>query len=76
MRAAGARSALVDRRTFLRMAGAAWVATLESRPAFALSKTDAVFASGYMERDGSFGIAVLCATMNFSADPTPAASRR
>lgn len=74
MRAAGARSALVDRRTFLRMAGAAWVATLESRPAFALSKTDAVFASGYMERDGSFGIAVL-AEEGTVIDRTPLPTR-
>jgi hypothetical protein len=59
MRAAGAASTLVDRRAFLRMAGAAWVAALGPRPSFALSQTDAVFASGYMERDGSFGIAVL-----------------
>jgi uncharacterized protein len=59
MRAASARSALVDRRAFLRMAGAAWVATLGSRSAYALTRADAVFASGYMDRDGNFGIAVL-----------------
>jgi hypothetical protein len=59
MRAAGIRSTLLDRRAFLRMAGAAWVATLGARPSFALSRTDAVFASGYRDRDGSFGIAVL-----------------
>ena len=38
MRAASARSALVDRRAFLRMAGAAWVATLGSRSAYALTR--------------------------------------
>ena len=59
MKTAGSRSAILDRRTFLRMAGAAWVATLGAGPAFALSRTDAVFASGYMDRDGTFGIAVL-----------------
>lgn len=59
MATTGSHSALVDRRAFLRMAGAAWVATLDARQSFALSRTDAVFASGYMERDGSFGIAVL-----------------
>ncbi|WP_411034701.1 DUF1513 domain-containing protein [Shinella sp. BYT-45] len=59
MRAAGIRSAAVERRAFLRMAGAAFVATLGARQAFALSRTDAVFASGYMDRDGNFGIAVL-----------------
>ena len=52
-------SALLDRRAFLRMAGAAWAASLAARSAFALSRTDAVFASGYREPDGSFGIAVL-----------------
>ncbi len=52
-------SALLDRRAFLRMAGAAWAASLGARPAFALLRAEAVFASGYMERDGSFGIAVL-----------------
>ena len=56
---AGRPSAHLDRRAFLRMAGAAWLASLAARPAFALSRTDAVFASGYREPDGSFGIAVL-----------------
>ncbi len=41
------------------MAGAAWVASLSARQSFALSRTDAVFASGYRDRDGGFGIAVL-----------------
>ncbi|WP_439625729.1 DUF1513 domain-containing protein [Shinella sp.] len=59
MRGAGIHSALLDRRSFLRMAGAAWVASLGARQSFALSRTDAVFASGYRDRDGSFGIAVL-----------------
>ena len=53
------KSALIDRRAFLRMAGAAWVAGLGAREAFALARTDAVFASGFMARDGSFGLAVL-----------------
>ena len=59
MQAAATRSALLDRRAFLRMAGATWVATLDARRSFALSRTDAVFASGYMDHDGSFGIALL-----------------
>lgn len=59
MRTKGGHSALLDRRAFLRMAGAAWVATLGTRQSFALTRTDAVFASGYMDRDGGFGIAVL-----------------
>ena len=59
MRRLGGQSTLLDRRAFLRMAGAAWAATLAPSGAFALSRTDAVFASGYREPDGSFGIAVL-----------------
>jgi hypothetical protein len=59
MKATGLRSALLDRRAFLRMAGAAWVATLTPGQSFALGRTDAVFASGYMDHDGGFGIAVL-----------------
>ncbi|MCT7665238.1 DUF1513 domain-containing protein [Shinella kummerowiae] len=59
MAATGRHSALVDRRAFLRMAGAAWVATLGAGQSFALTRTDAVFASGYRDSDGRFGIAVL-----------------
>ncbi|MXN44873.1 DUF1513 domain-containing protein [Shinella kummerowiae] len=59
MAATGRHSALVDRRAFLRMAGAAWVATLGAGESFALTRTDAVFASGYRDSDGRFGIAVL-----------------
>lgn len=56
---AGRASAFLERRAFLRMAGAAWAASLGAGPAFALSRADAVFASGYRDRDGGFGIAVL-----------------
>lgn len=56
---AGRKSALIERRAFLRMAGVAFVASLAPRPSFALSRADAVFASGYRDVDGSFGIAVL-----------------
>jgi hypothetical protein len=59
MRRAGIDSGLLDRRSFLRMAGAAWLAALSARQSFALARTDAVFASGYRDRDGGFGIAVL-----------------
>ncbi|WP_440981775.1 DUF1513 domain-containing protein [Shinella sumterensis] len=59
MRAAGRSSAAIERRAFLRMAGVAFVAALAPRPSFALSRTDAVFASGYRDGDGAFGIAVL-----------------
>ncbi|MCP8897216.1 DUF1513 domain-containing protein [Shinella daejeonensis] len=57
-RAPGA-SPLIDRRAFLRMAGAAWAATLGGPSAFALSRAEAVYASGFMDRSGAFGIAVL-----------------
>lgn len=50
---------LLDRRAFLRMAGAAWVATLSPAGALALSRTDAVFASGFRDKSGAFGLAVL-----------------
>ncbi|MGB3874349.1 MAG: DUF1513 domain-containing protein [Shinella zoogloeoides] len=59
MEAMGLPSAALDRRAFLRMAGTAFVASLGAGPAFALARTDAVFASGYMGSDGRFGIAVL-----------------
>ncbi|ABR62338.1 DUF1513 domain-containing protein [Sinorhizobium medicae] len=50
---------LIDRRSFVKMAGAAWVATLAPRVAFALERADAVFASGFMAPDGSYGVATL-----------------
>ncbi|MCV9962374.1 DUF1513 domain-containing protein [Pararhizobium sp. BT-229] len=50
---------LIDRRTFLTMAGAAWATSLAPQAAFALSRTDAVYASGFMATDGSYGVATL-----------------
>lgn len=50
---------LTDRRSFLKMAGAAWAATLAPDAAFALSKTAAVYASAFMAPDGSYGVATL-----------------
>ncbi|MBW9063386.1 DUF1513 domain-containing protein [Rhizobium herbae] len=50
---------LIGRRTFLRMAGASWAATLAPGAAFALSRTEAVYASAFMAPDGSYGIATL-----------------
>ncbi|WP_428427142.1 DUF1513 domain-containing protein [Pararhizobium sp.] len=50
---------LTDRRTFLTMAGAAWAATLAPTAAFALSRTDAIYASAFMAPDGSYGVATL-----------------
>ncbi|PDT86557.1 DUF1513 domain-containing protein [Sinorhizobium sp. BJ1] len=50
---------LIDRRSFVKMAGAAWMATLAPGRAFALERTDAVFASAFMAPDGSHGVATL-----------------
>jgi hypothetical protein len=50
---------LTDRRSFLKMAGTAWAASLAPDAAFALSKTAAVYASGFMAPDGSYGVATL-----------------
>ena len=50
---------LTDRRTFLTMAGAAWAATLAPKGAFALSRTDAIYASAFMAPNGSYGVATL-----------------
>lgn len=46
---------LIDRRSFVKMAGAAWAAALSPRGAFALERADAVFASAFMAPDGSYG---------------------
>lgn len=53
------RTPLVDRRHFLRAAGATFLATLAPRALAATLDTDAVFATAYLKRDGSFGAAVL-----------------
>lgn len=50
---------LIDRRSFITMAGAAWVAALGPRGAFALDRAGAVFASAFMAPDGSYGVATL-----------------
>lgn len=50
---------LIDRRSFVKMAGAAWVAALGPRAAFALESAEAVFASAFMSPDGSYGVATL-----------------
>lgn len=49
----------IDRRVFLKMAGAAWAATLAPQAAFALSRTDAVYASAFMSPSSAYGVAVL-----------------
>ncbi|WP_438750633.1 DUF1513 domain-containing protein [Pararhizobium sp. O133] len=50
---------LTDRRDFLKMAGAAWVATLAPQAAVALSRTDAIYASAFRSPDGAYGVAML-----------------
>ena len=50
---------LVDRRRFLRAAGAGFALSLLPRGAEALAKSDAVFATAYQRRDGGYGVAVL-----------------
>lgn len=50
---------LIERRAFLKMAGAAWALSLAPGAAFALSRADAVYASGFMAPDGSYGIATV-----------------
>ena len=52
-------TAPVDRRAFLKMAGAAWAVSLAPQAAFALSRADAVYASAFMASDGSYGVATL-----------------
>ncbi|MFB2553128.1 DUF1513 domain-containing protein [Ensifer soli] len=52
-------SGLTDRRSFLAMAGAAWTTSLSPRAAFALSRTEAVFAAAFMAPDGGYGIATV-----------------
>ncbi len=54
-----ARSPLLDRRSFLKMAGASWLASLAPEAAFALERSDAVYASGFRARDGSYAVATL-----------------
>ena len=53
------RSALIDRRSFVRAAGALFLASLSPRALFALERSDAVFASGFRAPDGSFGIGLV-----------------
>ena len=52
-------SGLIDRRTFLRAAGCGYLATLAPRAAFALSRADAVYATGYRGADRRFGLALM-----------------
>ena len=53
------RSTLISRRGFMRAAGGLFLAGLVPGAAFALEKTDAVFAAAYLDPDGYFGLATV-----------------
>ena len=53
------RSGLIDRRHFLKAAGAAFCAGLSPQAAFALSRSDAVYATGIRKPDRSFALALM-----------------
>jgi uncharacterized protein len=61
---------LVDRRVFLKAAGAGFVASLSPGALRAVDATDAIFAAAYQRRDGAYGVAVLSEDCQivFSAD--------
>ncbi len=50
---------LIDRRGFVKAAGAAFLASLSFEAAFALGRTAAVFASGFRAPSGTYGLALL-----------------
>jgi uncharacterized protein len=50
---------LIDRRNFMKAAGAAFAASLVPQRLFALERADAVFATAYQVKNGPAGIAVL-----------------
>ncbi|MEM5501197.1 DUF1513 domain-containing protein [Ahrensia kielensis] len=50
---------LIDRRSFLASAGAAFLGCMSDAQARAIQQTDAVFASAYKAPDGRYGIATL-----------------
>ena len=54
-----ARSALIDRRSFVKAAGAAFLAGLGAPEAFALERADAVYATGIRASDGRFALALM-----------------
>ncbi|RWX64760.1 DUF1513 domain-containing protein [Mesorhizobium sp. M4B.F.Ca.ET.089.01.1.1] len=53
------RTPLIDRRDFLRAAGAGFIATMTPRAWAKTLDADAVFATAFVKRDGSYGAAVL-----------------
>lgn len=61
---------LIDRRVFLKAAGAGFIASLSPQSLHAVEAADAVFATAYQRRDGAYGVAVLSEDRRivFSAD--------
>ena len=53
------RTPLLDRRDFLKAAGAGFLAALPGRTLAKTAPADAVFATAYQRRDGSYGAAIL-----------------
>ncbi|TGQ03235.1 DUF1513 domain-containing protein, partial [Mesorhizobium sp. M2E.F.Ca.ET.219.01.1.1] len=53
------RTPLLDRRDFLRAAGAGFMAAMTPRAWAKTLDADAVFATAFVKRDGSYGAAVL-----------------
>src|ERR1700712_811854 len=53
------RSALIDRRAFVKAAGLTFLAALKPGALMALERADAVFASGVRGRDGSYAVATV-----------------
>jgi uncharacterized protein len=50
---------LIDRRCFVRAAGFGFASILAPRPAAALERTDAVYASAFRRADGAYGVAIF-----------------
>ena len=66
-------SAPMDRRSFLKVAGLGFIATLAPRGTEALAKTDAIFAAAYMAEDEAYGVALLAENgAEISRIPLPA----
>ncbi len=53
---------LIDRRTFLQVAGAGFLSAIAPQAALATLAADAVFATAYKDRRGAFGVAILSET--------------
>nr|WP_272211947.1 DUF1513 domain-containing protein [Marinicella sp. W31]MDC2877840.1 DUF1513 domain-containing protein [Marinicella sp. W31] len=62
------RSPLVDRRSFVKAAGAAFLAGLQPQAALALSRADAVYATGIRKPDRSFALALMSEAGDFIAE--------